>query len=261
MPSLADHPSTSIAKVLYLGDSGTGKTGSLTSLVKADYKLRILDTDNGLDVLRKFVKKECPEKLPNVQFESQRDPYKATDLGPIISGTPKAFVNSLKLLTKWSDGSSPGEWGAEYIMVIDSFSGFATAAFEWAKGLNSTAKDPRQWYFVAQQALEKVIDMLTSSTFKCNVIVISHIDYKEREDGMTKGYARAIGSALGPVIPKYFNNVILCESLGVGKNAKRMVKTLPTGIVDLKTSAPFRLDKDLPIETALADIFAKLKED
>lgn len=259
MTNLSDHHSSHIVKLLYIGDSGTGKTGSLTSLVKAGYKLRILDCDNGLDPLVQFVMRDCPDKLTNVEYETRREKFKASPAGPIISGSPRAFVDCLELLTKWADGTTPAEWGGETILVIDTFSGLSTAAFEWAKGMNPSAKDPRQWYFMAQQALEKVIDMLTGSGFACNVIVISHIDYKEREDGITKGYARAVGSALGPIIPKYFNTVLLCETKGMGTKTQRMIKTLPTGVVDLKTPAPFRLNQDLPLDTGLAVVFEALK--
>lgn len=260
MPNLADHHSSKIAKLLYIGDSGTGKTGSLASLVAANYKLRVIDCDNGLDVLVQYIRKECPDKIGNVSYESHRDKFKATDSGPVISGTPKAFTSCIKLLNQWSDGTTPAEWGDDTVLVIDTFSGLASGAFEWARGMNPGAKDPRQWYFMAQQALEKVIDMMTGAGFASNVIVISHIDYKEREDGVTKGYARAVGSALGPIIPKYFNTVLLAESQGAGKNVRRMIKTLPTGIIDLKTPIPFKLDKDLPLETGLATVFEKLKE-
>jgi hypothetical protein len=207
--------------------------------------------------------RDCPDKIKNVDYETRRDKYKATNVGPIISGQPRAFIDCLGLLTKWSDGTVPAEWGDETILVVDTFSGLAAGAFEWAKGFNASLPkpnpDPRSIYFIAQQALEKVIDMLTGAGFACNVIVISHIDYKEREDGVTKGYARAIGSALGPIIPKYFNTVLLCETKGAGLNTKRMIKTLPTGVVDLKTPTPFRLNQDLPLDIGLATVFEALK--
>jgi hypothetical protein len=257
---LSDHHSSSIVKLLYIGDSGTGKTGSLTSLVKAGYKLRILDTDNGVDVLKQFVMKECPDKADAVDFEGGlRDKFKPSLTGPVIKGSPKAFVRTHELLDKWTDGSIPSDWGPEIILVLDSLTTTGVSAFLWAQGMSPGAKDPRQWYFAAQGAIERMIDMITSDSFKSNVIVISHINYQESEAGSRKGYASAIGSALGPVLPRYFNNLIMAETTGSGVNVKRKIKTLPTGIVDLKTSAPFKLDKDLPLETGLADIFEKLR--
>ena len=43
MPKLSDHQSNDFTKLLLIGDAKSGKTGSLVSLVKAGYKLRILD--------------------------------------------------------------------------------------------------------------------------------------------------------------------------------------------------------------------------
>ena len=52
MPSLSAHQSNDYVKLLLCGDSGSGKSGALASLVGAGYKLRILDMDNGLDSLK-----------------------------------------------------------------------------------------------------------------------------------------------------------------------------------------------------------------
>jgi hypothetical protein len=51
VPKASDHLATGLRKMLYIGDSGTGKTTSLISLVKAGYILRIFDFDNLLDPL------------------------------------------------------------------------------------------------------------------------------------------------------------------------------------------------------------------
>jgi len=260
MTSLADHHASEFAKIMYIGDSSTGKTGSLTSLVCAGYRLKVLDLDNGLDSLRQYVLHECPKKIKNVDFETRRDKYKSTRSGPIVSGTPKAYTDSLDLMTQWSDESDPAEWGSDTVFVVDSFDSLGKAAFEWAKGMNPSAKDPRNWYFTAQQSLENVLQMLTGAEFKTNVIIISHVNLKETSQGVWKGHASAIGSALGPIIPKYFNTLVLAESSGSGKQTRRRIKTLPTGLVDLKTPVSFRIDSELPLETGLATLFEALKE-
>lgn len=259
MAKLSEHQSGKFAKFIMIGDSGTGKTGSLTSLVKDGYKVRVLDTDNGLDSLKAFVRRECPEKMDNVDFETRRDDYKATASGPIVTKAT-AFVESIKLMQTWSDGSSPQEWGEDTFFVLDSMTGLGKAAFEFAKGLNPSAKDPRQWYHAAQGAIENTIAMLTSESFRANVIVISHIIYKEQQDGTTKGWASSIGSALGPTIPKYFNTLVLAERSGFGQNVKRKIKTVPTDTIDLKVAAPFAVERELPLETGLATLVKALKE-
>ena len=215
MPTLSHHQSNDFTKMLIMGDSGSGKTGALTSLVAAGYKLRILDMDNGLETLKQFVQKECPAQVENVEFRTLRDTYTSSPLGPVIS-KPKAFVDAIKMLDKWKyddiDLGSPAEWGSDCIIVIDSLTFLSDAAFAWAEGLSPNAKDPRQWYGTAQDGIEKTIAMLTSGSFKTNVIVIAHVKYIERQDGTTKGYPTSVGAALSPQIPRYFNSVALCQT-------------------------------------------------
>ena len=257
---LSAHHASQFVKLLYIGDSGTGKTGSLTSLVAAGYHLKILDLDNGLDTLAGFVRRECPDKIDNVDSETIRDKYRTSPGGVVVSGQPKAFTKSLELMTKWPDGTTPADWGPQTVFVLDSLTALSKAAFEWAEGLNPNAKEPRTWYFVAQKSIENTIALLTSEAFHCNVIVISHIDWRETPEGLTKGYANSIGKALGPTLPRYFNSLILAEKSGSGANVARTIKTLPTSQIDLKTPVPFKLDKPLPLGTGLATVFEKLKE-
>ena len=119
---------------MWIGHSGAGKTGGLTSLVKAGYKLRILDLDNGLDALVNHIKAECPDKLASVDYETVRDGIKGSTTG--IKTTSKAFVKVASLLDKWSDGTIPSEWGPEYILVLDSLTALGRAAYAWAQALN-----------------------------------------------------------------------------------------------------------------------------
>jgi AAA domain len=259
MPKLSDHQSSKFTKLMYLGDSGTGKTGSMASLVAAGYKVRVLDLDNGLDALKTYVHETCPEKIGNVDYKTIRDPIRAGLTAPVI--TPKAFVEGTKLMGKWEDDSVPGEWGPDTIFVVDSLSAYGRAAYAWARGLNPAAKDPRQWYHAAQQGVEDTINLLTAESFATNVIVITHINYKEVVENETKGYANSIGTALGPILPRYFNTVIAAEKLVQGKTVRRTIRVVPTTTVDLKTPmAPSVLGEGIfPLESGLATIFEKLR--
>jgi hypothetical protein len=252
MPTLDQHQSSDYSKLIYIGDSGTGKTGSLVSLLTDGYKLKILDLDNGLDALVHFGR-EAGADLSLVEFETIRDKYKSSNIGPRIDGQPKAFVAALDKLTEWSQIEDD-----KTIFVLDSLSAFGRAAFEWAKGMNPAAKDGRQWFFAAQQAVETTIAMITGESFKMNAILISHINYKEVTEGVHKGHVNVIGSALGPVIPRYFNTLILAETSGSGTNTRRRIKTMPTGTIDLKLPGP-KVEKEYPLETGLSSIFKLLK--
>lgn len=253
MPTLDEHKSSEYAKIIYIGDSSTGKTGSLVSLLQDGYKFNILDMDNGLTALVKYAR-EAGCDLSLINYETYRDSYKGSKMGPVIKGQPKAFVAAMDKLTEWSEIED-----SRTITVVDSLTFLGKAAYAWAKGMNPTAKETRTWFYTAQQAIENVLALLTGEDYKQNVIVISHVNYKEIVEGVNKGHPSAVGSALGPTIATYFDTMILAEASGSGTNVRRRIKTMPTGVIDLKMPSP-KIDKELPLETGLSTIFKELKE-
>jgi AAA domain len=265
MPTLDHHQSNEYTKMLVEGDPGSGKTGGLASLVKAGYWLGILDYDNGLEPLKQFVYKECPDKISNVEYRTLRDKRKAGPEGSMVDGTPSASREGLKMLDRWKyddvDLGRPAEWGPNKILVIDSLTLFSAAVYEWRETLvprSAQGKyDQRAVYGDAQRVIEKTIAMLTSESFRTNVIVITHIKYVDNEDGTRKGYPMAIGAALSPQIPAYFNSVALCRTKPGGK---RVIQTAATALIDLKNPKPFAMLPEYPIDTGLADFFAVLRE-
>ena len=263
MPSLKDHHSNEYTKILLEGDSKSGKTGSLASLVLAGYKLRILDYDNGLDVLKQFVERERPNLLANVEFRTLRDRRKATPAGSVIDGSPKAFVDGLKLLDRWKydgvDLGPPSGWGPDTVLVVDSLTFMSDAAYDFREPLVPRGRDgkydARAVYKDAQDAVENVLGLLTSESFQTNAVVISHIKYVENPDGTKKGYPNSVGSALSPLIPRYFNNIFRYKNSG----GKRVIETVSSAMFDLANAKPFTMPKEVPIESGLADIFKILR--
>ncbi len=258
MPSLDSKAKSPSIKMLFIGNSGAGKTGALTALVKDGYILRIVDMDNGLDALEQHVKAECPERLSSIGYMTFRDSYKMGPTGPVVRGAPKALTGAINALDKWEDGTKPEEWDENHILVLDSLTHFSRSAFAWAKHMAPTAKEPRQWYGTAQGVIEDTIGTLTAPAFRPNVIVISHVDIREQKDGTVQGFVSSIGEALGPKIPTYFNTLLLSEKTGMGANVKRRIKTLPTAIVDVKTPGAVLLP-EYPIESGLSTIFKTLR--
>ena len=261
MAKASAYKTNSFVKVLFIGASGAGKTGALAPLVEAGYKLRVIDLDAGLDALINLVAHKNPKLLDSIEYESFRDKVKMTAQGPKLKGAPKAYVDTLGALESWpEDGSDPAEWGEDYVLVVDSLTNVGRAAFQWAKAMNPTTKDPRQWFSAAQGLVEDLIANLTSDEFKTNVVVISHVELVEGADGIRKGYASSIGKALGPKLPRFFNTLLLSETKGSGANVKRTIKTLPTALIDVKNPAPWKIKAEYSIETGMADIFKELKE-
>jgi len=257
MTALASRPANALFKILYVGNSGAGKTGSLVSLVRAGYHLSFLDMDNGLDTLVAQIETQCPERMGQVDYQSFRDTYKADPVrGLIIQGRAKAYTNMLKALNEWDDETKPEEWGPKRVFVLDSLTAVGKAAYNWAAGMDPTAKDKRQWFFTAQQSIETLLDMLTSASFQTNVIIVTHLQAGKDED--PKMYASSIGSALGPKIPKFFNTLIAAESKGIGDNVKRVITTRPTALLDLKVADENKVSKTYPLNEGLALIVKEL---
>ena len=270
MAKLNDHSSLKYVKALYMGDPGTAKTGSLTSLVAAGYKLRIYDFDNLLGSLVQYVNKECPAKAENVSFQTFTDKQKGVDnplvmaggamkVVPFVDGMPDAFSRALKQLNHWKtadeDFGPASAFGEDTVVVIDSLTSMSNAAFRYVQYMNPGARDQQAYYHAAQQLVMSVISLLGSEGFQTNVILIAHLHYSENQVGLTKGFPRAVGAALGPQIGAYFNAVLLAEST----NNSRVIRTNSTGIVDLKNPAPFKVGDKLPLNTGLADFFTAVR--
>jgi hypothetical protein len=264
MPTLGNHQSSEFTKLLLIGDSKSGKTGSLASLVAKGYRLRILDFDNGLDALAQIIKRDNPKLLENVEFRTLRDKMKATPMGPVIDGTPTAFVDAHKMLDNWKydnvDLGVPATWGKDTVVVIDSLTFMSDAAMNFREPLVPRSRDgkydKRALYGDAQAAIERIIALLTSDNFKANVIVISHVRYVDNPDGTRKGYPSAVGAALSPLLPRYFNSVALAQT---GPGGKRHIQTTATAMIDLANPASFRMLPTLPIETGLATFFETVR--
>jgi hypothetical protein len=269
VPSLADHQSNETVKLLLTGDAKSGKTGSLISLVKAGYKLRILDLDNLLDILKYLVQQECPELMGNVEYRTLRDKRKATAAGTVIVGPPKAFIEAIKMLDHWKykddDGTEidygvPADWGPDCILVIDSLSRLCDACYDWREPLTPKGKsgdyDGRAVYGDSQDAIENLLATITSPTFKTNLIVIAHGMYMDLPDGSKKIFPQGVGQKLSPKIPQYFPSVVYYSNRG----GKRTLNTTSSAMIDLANPRPNAMEKTYSVETGLAEFFAVLRE-
>src|SRR5210317_2045673 len=137
MTKASEYKKDRFVKLLFIGDSGAGKTGALASLVADGYDLKIIDLDAGLDALFNHVSAIDPKLLDKIEFESYRDDMKMSPTGPRVKGAPKAYVNTLTALESWpSDSSDPASWGENTFLVIDSLTNVGRAAFQWAKAAN-----------------------------------------------------------------------------------------------------------------------------
>jgi len=287
MPTLDQHVSDSIAKLLLIGDTGEAKTGALASLAAVGYNIRILDLDNGVDALVKILREKAPDCMKNVIFETLTNKMKAGIKMPVIDGNPAAWTKAMKLLTKWEVGV-PGmpaangkpatppsadyynlgpvsTWGKQDILVIDSLTFLAKAAMATVLALNGRLEAPIQIqdYGEAMRMIESLLGMLYDKSIGCHVILISHIAYLG-DEGFVKGFPMTIGQKLSPQVGRYFNNCFRCTHKGSGASIKRVIQTISAGNVDLKNSDPYHLPAEIPfdgIEGGLATAFQILVGD
>lgn len=262
MPSLAEHPSSDVTKLLLIGPSGTGKSGSLVSLIEAGYKVRILDFDNGLDVVKNIlIKKGLSNLLANVSYEPLRD--ERGFIGTkIVCKSATAFQKGMKLLDNWPEFGPISKWGSDTILVVDSLTLMSQAALQQVLALNGRlggTAELQDWG-KAQDAIENVLSLLTGNQTKCNVIVMSHVAFIDDANGISQGYPMSLGKSLSPKIGNYFNTCLMTKLIGTGQTAKRIIRTVPDGsITGLKHSIPGSIPAEMPIETGLATFFAATK--
>ncbi|WP_417436448.1 AAA family ATPase [Idiomarina abyssalis] len=265
MPKLGARSTSSPIKLLVAGDSGAGKTGALESLVRAGYKLKIIDYDNGLDYLQSVLQ-DKPELLDQIDYASFTNQFKTAAGKVIPKGSPKAWANSLKLLESGKidgeDWGKPEEWDEDTFLVIDSLTMAAKAAFLQVRQLNNRLMEtPHQSDWGEAQGLtEGLIQWICSETIKCNVIVLTHITLIEMQDGILRGYPSTIGKALSTTLPRYFNTILYATTKGAGKTAKRVICPLPQATVETKAAVEVnRLPEHWPIQTAYAEFMQLAK--
>lgn len=267
MPDLADHPASNTTKLLLMGDPGSGKTGALASLAHAGYNLRIVDLDNGLDILKNLL---MDPKSPysntaykNVKYVTLTERKMAISSrgGTEVPKSATVWNRLSSLLTNWKNGSEdlgPIEsWTEKEVLVIDSMTlaGIAAYNFAWVSQAGNKNQDGRMIYFHAQSYLEYLMQCLYSEDVKCNVVVTAHVTFLGDEMDISHGYPMTIGSKLSLKIGRYFNSVLLLKS--EGKNHR--LYTVPTFKVEVKTSAPLRVKDSYDIRFGLADYFKDVR--
>lgn len=263
MASLKDKAARAPLKILYMADTGGGKTGALASLAKAGYELFMLDYDFGTDILAQVLEKDL-DKI-KVHIESLRDkltmvPGGEKDGGPKWCAlAPSAYLNTLKLLSNWTDTQSKESfgdittWDRSRILVLDSFSMFGTYALNYTQFQNGrAAKKPYESdWGEAQNLMERFMATLFSDEIRCHVIFNTHVLWKETEEGVImKGLPMSLGKALSPKLGRYVNTMLYGKTVG----QRRMIFTKPNGIVEAKCPILDAADS-YPVETGLAEIF------
>lgn len=265
-----------LVKMIYIGDSGAGKTGSLMSLAAAGYNVRVLDLDKGVQILVDYATNPDPRNIytkphplwPGDTCKGLGDRISYVQISETFTNVngqivPKgdSWDKMMSQLTEWKDGEvnlgKLESWGSRDVLVIDSFSRVADARMYKELVLNARAVAGRQQgdYFKVQEALERFLELLVMPSIRCHVILICHIEYVEKDDKTVRGMPQAMGKALGPKIGQHFNHALLAKTQGQGVGATYKIFTKTQGMVDLKNAAPLRCEPEYPLETGLLQYF------
>lgn len=293
MPSIATYTKEiAPTKLLLIGDSGTGKTGALASLAASGYNLRVIDLDNGIPVLIEYLSdptseysKKDPKAKERLHWISLSDRMKPAG-GTIVPISAEGWEKTTAMLKHWKEGDIDlgpvAEWGDKDVLVIDSLSNLSTLALNYHLKLNAslgktrTQNEARRDINSTQNMLRSLFTLLYDKSIKCNVILISHITFvsetgrrpdaeeDKEHNPVINGYPSAIGRALSPHIPRWFNNVLVTRALGSGRAVRRMLYTNTTDVsgllVNAKSQAPLKVKPEYKIEWGLAEYFADVRK-
>lgn len=223
-------------KVLLLGGTGSGKTHSIITLLKAGIKPFVIFTEPGQATLARQLKKNN-YSLDDVAW--QYIPPAAQDFASMQRMSQKLNTMSFKLIAGMTDpdrsqfsqwirvleacanfvddktGKSYGNigtWNTDRALVLDSLSGLNEMAMSLIVGARPT-RDVSDW-MVAQNNLHGFIQKLTVD-MKCHFVLTGHLErIKDEVSGAVKLMPLTLGQKLAPKIPLNFDEVILTRNVG-----------------------------------------------
>lgn len=256
--------------VILMGPPGSGKTWSISTLIKAGIEVFMLATEpNAVDTV---IDALTAQKLPIDKFHyhyvapAVDDWAGLTDLAKQINtqtfellssnkaGIAKAKSNAIMdLLLQCQnfqcqrDGKSYGDvtqWDDSRALVLDSLSGLNELAKQNTVGLKPTMA-MGEWG-VAMNLEEMFINKLTSD-MRAYFVLIAHIDRNFNEaTGQTIVTPAALGSKLGPKLGRFFSEVVMTIKDGDKFKWSTMEK-----MADVK-------QRSLPISAGLEPSFAPI---
>lgn len=219
-------------KVLLMGDSGTGKSFAVRTLVKCGITPFVIATEqNAVQAL-----KDLPDGAWHYRFIPPTPTNSWSNLSDIFG---KINILSYENLTKYQDGNKRdnnkfldiitacnsfvcdchgtkfgdvSSWGTDRALVIDGLSGLSDMAMALVVG-NKPVRSMPDWG-VAQNTLKMFLGPLTTQV-KATVVMIAHIDREKDEiTGGTSIMVKTLGSKLAPDIPRMFSDCIRARREG-----------------------------------------------
>ena len=216
--------------VFLIGETGTGKTYSIKTLINAGITPFCVFTEPGFEVLGDIPQDklhwhyiqpadvdwatmiESARKINTLSYES------LTKLTDISKGKYDQFIDLLSCLNNFKcdrDGKVYGDvckWGTDRALVVDGLTGISDMAMNLVVG-SKPVKHQGDWG-VAMDNLERLIKKLCNDT-DCHFILIGHTERETDEVmGGSKIMASTLGKKLAPKLPRNFSDVIMASREG-----------------------------------------------
>lgn len=222
--------------VLVNGESGTGKTYSLGTLVdwcaKNNFQVFYFDIENSLETLIGYWRdagKEIPSCLHWHQLKTApvgltQMMTAAKDTGDLSyelltkkidpnRGQTNPFYKILGAMADFKDDKEKGKsygpvdkFGIDKVFILDSFTELSNAAAKMVVGAKPTMSPPD--YGTAQNHLMNFIRLCTQG-MSCTFVMTSHpARDKDEVTGAVRTTIKTVGTAIQPEIPPLFSDVI-----------------------------------------------------
>jgi hypothetical protein len=248
--------------ILLLGESGSGKTYSLRTLIDAGLTLFVLQTEPGGTVLADLPedKYHCHYIAPaTAPWDAMADSAKKINtlsmkaLAQMDGINKREYAQWIEVIETLGDfkcdrcGTSYGDvstWDNDRVLVIDSLSGLNIMAMDLVVGSKPT-KSMADWG-IAMDNLGRLINKLVTDT-KCHLVLTAHLE-PERDEvtGRVVNMPSTLGRKLAPQLPRFFDDCI--NTIREGSTWKWSTATANTA---LKA-------RDLPIDDNLAPSFVQI---
>lgn len=219
-------------KVMNLGASGSGKTFSIPTIIKAGITPFVIFTEKGGSALRKaMVEQNIPVDKIHTATVSPVD----EGWGSLIEMSKNINTLSFEGITKISDpnrtkyqqfiqflmmcnnfvdertGESFGDvgsWNTDRALFCDTLSGLNDMSMNLVVGIRPT-RSQADW-MVAQNNLLAALKKLMN--LQCHFILNAHLEREQDEvSGGIKLMASTLGKKLAPKLPKDFDEVLVSE--------------------------------------------------